>query len=343
MSVENESTPKEVYSGNGATTAFDVGFRVLDETHLRVETKIVATGVVSGKTITTDYSVVVDDEGDGATVTMVVAPPIGTDLYITSNAPQTQDVEIEYDGPLPPETLVGALDKLTLITKQMQEELDRCVKFSRTSDDIGASVVSPNEGKGLIWDEDGNLVNTEANVNDSLALALEAQEAAEDAQAAAETAQAAAEASETAADASESASAVSAAIALAAQLEAETAADIATAAAAAVVFAAQTSHALTAGAAAADIDGRTFDGAAMSSVMLDYEIVRGTTIHAQGTLTLFYKAATWVLVDTYTEPGGNEHGITWSINQTTSVAQLRAAANGGDNAAIKLVARRFTV
>lgn len=87
-------------------------------------------------------------------------------------------------------------------------------------------------------------------------------------------------------------------------------------------------HAVTDGQSATDLSGETVDGVSYSSATYDVEIIRGTTVFASGSFALQYLNGTWRLVlgPTLSE---EEHGVTFSFSQSTSVAQLRASLDSG--------------
>lgn len=62
-----------------------------------------------------------------------------TRVTLTRLVPPTQLVNYEPYDPFPAETHEGALDKLTMITQQLQEELDRAFKFLPGSPDSGVT------------------------------------------------------------------------------------------------------------------------------------------------------------------------------------------------------------
>jgi hypothetical protein len=99
-------------------------------------------------------------------------------------------------------------------------------------------------------------------------------------------------------------------------------------------FFARTSYPVTNGQGASNLSGQTFDGASITSVFYAYEITQGTTIMATGDFSCHYKNGTWVLLDGMSR--GDAHGVTFSLSQTTTVGQLKAAESGLGNGTIKL-------
>jgi len=95
-------------------------------------------------------------------------------------------------------------------------------------------------------------------------------------------------------------------------------------------------HAVTDAQSATDLTGETIDFASYSSVDYDFEILRGTTVIANGSLSIQDLNGTGRII-----VGGfradEVHGVTFTITQTTTVAQLRAALDtGAGNGTIKL-------
>ena len=131
MTVSTTSS-KVSYAGNGSTTAFAVSFYFLANADLKVTLRSAA-GVETVRTLGTDYSVTGAGVPSGGTVTMTVAPAAGTTLVVSRNAPLTQTVDYQPNDPFPANTHEQALDKLTMITQQIQEQVDRSAKLPITS------------------------------------------------------------------------------------------------------------------------------------------------------------------------------------------------------------------
>ena len=157
----SSTTTKAQYSGNGVTTVFAVPFYFLLNADLLVILRSAA-GVETTQLLGTNYTVTGAGSEAGGSVTMIVAPPSGTTLTILRNAPATQDTDLLPNDRLPAESLETALDKLTMLVQQLDEENDRSIKFARsdtsTSSTLGTS--SSRAGKILSFDANGNPVTT---------------------------------------------------------------------------------------------------------------------------------------------------------------------------------------
>lgn len=92
-------------------------------------------------------------------------------------------------------------------------------------------------------------------------------------------------------------------------------------------------HDFTGGQAETALVAEDYDGDEYSSVQFFFEIVRGTTIFASGTLYLQYLNSTWRVAEgAY---AGEEHGLTWDVDQVGTVGTLTVAASGGSDGTIK--------
>lgn len=100
-------------------------------------------------------------------------------------------------------------------------------------------------------------------------------------------------------------------------------------------------HAVTDGQSATNLVGETVDSVSYSSAVYDVEITRGTTVFSNipGGLVLQNLNSTWRLVVGMAlaqEP----HGVTFTVSQATTIAQLKAALDSGaGNGEIKLSRR----
>ncbi len=155
------TTIKNSYSGNGSTTAFAYTFPINSTDEITVIERS-ATGtetVKSEGTGSTNYGIS-DNGASGGTVTMVTAPASGTTLVIRRNTALTQETDYVANDPFPAETHEDALDKLNMQTQELQEELDRSFKVSRTNTITSAEFTTSatdRASKTLGFDSDGNL------------------------------------------------------------------------------------------------------------------------------------------------------------------------------------------
>lgn len=115
----------------------------------------------------------------GGDVVFAVAPASGVVVTLQRIVDETQLVDYQPYDPFPAETHEGALDKLTLITQQNSDAIDRAV-LAPVDDDGTTDYTLPvyEAGKGIVWDETlKKFVNSNDIVNN---ITTDAQQSADD-------------------------------------------------------------------------------------------------------------------------------------------------------------------
>jgi len=157
----SSTTLRNSYSGNGSTTAFAYTFPINSTSEISVIERS-ATGTETVKSEgsgSTNYSIV-DNGASGGTVTMVTAPASGTTLVLLRNTTLTQETDYVANDPFPAETHEDALDKALMQAQELQEELDRSFKVSKTNTISSAEFTesaTDRASKALGFDSSGNL------------------------------------------------------------------------------------------------------------------------------------------------------------------------------------------
>ena len=128
----SSTTTKNSYSGNGSTTTFAYGFKIFADADLTVILRS-STGVETVQSLTTHYTVTNAGNASGGNVVFGSAPASGVTVVIRRNMALTQSTDYVANDPFPAATHEDALDRLTFISQQMQEEVDRTIKLSRTN------------------------------------------------------------------------------------------------------------------------------------------------------------------------------------------------------------------
>ena len=108
------------HTGNGATTEFPFAFIVLDEAHLSIQRKIIATGVVDKIYLPGEYTVVGIGDAAGGTITILGAPLAATyQLIIQRIVPYTQPLDIVNQGGFFPGAIEEQLDNIVMQVQQL--------------------------------------------------------------------------------------------------------------------------------------------------------------------------------------------------------------------------------
>ena len=184
---------KNSYAGNSNTSVFQYTFKILANTELQVIIRA-SSGTETVKTLTTHYTVsgVGNASGGNVTFTSGNIPATGETVVIRRVTAQTQNLDLVENDPFSAETVESAFDKLTSINQELQEQLDRSIKVSRT-----ATITTPEitddatsrAGKLLGFDSTGNVLDATI---DGTGIAISATNAANSATASANSATAAA-------------------------------------------------------------------------------------------------------------------------------------------------------
>ena len=130
----SSTTVKNSYSGDGSTTQFNYTFKIFADSDLQVIIRSAA-GTETVKTITTHYTVAGAGNANGGSITFTSGNiPTSTETVLLRRAvPQTQAIDYIANDPFPAESHEEGLDRATMTTQQIQEELDRSIKLSRTN------------------------------------------------------------------------------------------------------------------------------------------------------------------------------------------------------------------
>lgn len=152
------------YAGSGTTGPFAIPFYFAQNSHI-LAVKTATDGTETTLVLTTDYSLTGAGDPPSGALTLVSALASGETLTIESNVPFTQEVDLTQNDALPAETLEDALDKATILLKQLSAQLSRAAKLSVGSSGISADLPAPEALALLGWNADGDGLANFANVD----------------------------------------------------------------------------------------------------------------------------------------------------------------------------------
>ena len=163
------TTNRASYSGNGSTAAFAYGFKIFADADLTVIIRSSA-GVETTKTLTTHYTVsgAGTDSGGNVTFTSGNIPASGETVVILRKLTLTQGTDYVANDPFPAESHEDALDRLTMITQQLDEAVGRSLKVSQTNviaTSEFTTSASDRANKLLSFDTSGDLTVTEGKID----------------------------------------------------------------------------------------------------------------------------------------------------------------------------------
>ncbi len=111
------TTIKDSYTGNGSTSAFTYNFKIADDDDIQVIIRA-ANGTETVKTKTTHYTVSGVGNNSGTVTFTAGNIPTGTQTVILRRStPQTQELDLIENDPLPANSIETAYDKLTQLLK----------------------------------------------------------------------------------------------------------------------------------------------------------------------------------------------------------------------------------
>lgn len=154
------ATPlKNTYSCNSSTTQWSYGFPISAPSDMTVyvtDSTGTTTQILTNFTVDTNNLWVVYPVTGSAC-------PTGSQVTLIPSTPQTQLLSLTSRSPFVATAIGGALDKLTLISQQLQGQLNRTILGPVNSSGT-TTLPSPSDGKVIGW-SGGSLVNFVPNTN----------------------------------------------------------------------------------------------------------------------------------------------------------------------------------
>lgn len=151
------------YDGNDSATSFPFAFKIFEAADLQV-VLLDSLDTESSLTLDSDYTVTMNADQDanpGGTVTYPVSgSPLATGerLTIRGLLEIEQQTDITNLGGFYPQIYEDALDRLTMLVAQVNEDLDRTVRVPVSLADVDTNLPIPVAGSALIWNEDGTAI-----------------------------------------------------------------------------------------------------------------------------------------------------------------------------------------
>jgi hypothetical protein len=139
----SSSTNKFRYEGNGVTSSFAFTGRIFTTSDVVVEIITRATDALVETLSTSDYTVTIIGP-ESATVTITNGSKIPStlqDVQVRRSLAQTQTVDLPTGTRFPAVSVENALDKITALVQDLQEEVDRSVKVPVTDSGDAPDVI----------------------------------------------------------------------------------------------------------------------------------------------------------------------------------------------------------
>jgi hypothetical protein len=150
------------YDGNGSTVTFTVPFRFLQNSDLKVLRTVKSTGVETELTLDSigydGFSVSGAGQPNGGSVTVVTAPagaPAQEKISILLNPSFDQLIDYIANDPFPAETHERGLDKVTMLSRALKEQMARALTFPESQSGASTTLPAPSALAPLVWSSDG--------------------------------------------------------------------------------------------------------------------------------------------------------------------------------------------
>ncbi len=161
----SSTTVRNSYSGDNSTTTFSYTFKIFQDSDIQVIIRS-TDGTETIKTITTHYTVTGAGASGGGSVIFTSGniPTSTQTVVLRRNIPQTQAIDYIANDPFPAESHEEGLDRATMAIQQLQEEVTRSLKLSKTNTmtstefTVGASARA---NKILAFDTNGEISVTQ--------------------------------------------------------------------------------------------------------------------------------------------------------------------------------------
>ncbi len=132
------TTQKNIFSGDDSTDSFSYTFPIVDAAEVRLYKKATAANGGGISLIASNYTVTPNAAAAGQVLKVggsITYPNSGTKLATGEKlialraTDQDQEISLVTNGIYDALTLMGALDKLTMQIQDLQEQINRCVKY----------------------------------------------------------------------------------------------------------------------------------------------------------------------------------------------------------------------
>lgn len=146
------------FVGNGSASIFPFTFKVFTNADLVVVSSLA--GAETTLVLDSDYIVSLNADQDGnpgGSITLTAgALATGYTLIISSDIDQTQQTQLTNLGGFYPEVITAALDKLTILVQQLQEQVNRAVMFPITDPATNTEMPTVDQRRGHLLGFDAN-------------------------------------------------------------------------------------------------------------------------------------------------------------------------------------------
>lgn len=173
MTISSTTRKAGPFDGNGVTTSFPFTFKVFNTGDIAV-VRTMPSGLEETLVLDSDYSVTLNGDQDanpGGTITYPISgDPLPADWRLTAvgDLDNLQPTDITNGGGFYPQVIENALDRVTMLLQQLDEEIDRTIRIA-VSDDTTTGLELPaaaaRADRVLGFDANGNFRVYDTNIS----------------------------------------------------------------------------------------------------------------------------------------------------------------------------------
>lgn len=169
MTISSTTRKAGPFDGNGVTTSFPFTFKVFSTGDITV-VRTMPSGIEETLVLDSDYSVTLNGDQDanpGGTITYPISGdplPDGWRLTAVGDLDNLQPTDITNGGGFYPQVIENALDRVTMLIQQLEEELGRTIRIAVSDDTTEGLELPAQDGRAariLGFDADGNFTTYE--------------------------------------------------------------------------------------------------------------------------------------------------------------------------------------
>lgn len=163
MTISNTNNRIQ-YIGNGVSTSFDFPYVFYNKNELSVISTDTTTSLDTTLIADTDYTITAtfDNETssykDGGSIIISPAPTSTRRITIFRTLPIVQETDYTPNDSFPEESHETALDKQILISQQLQDGFNRCLKVAESSTITDITLPPPEASKLLGWNDNADAI-----------------------------------------------------------------------------------------------------------------------------------------------------------------------------------------
>lgn len=144
MTISSSTRKAGPFTGNAVSVTFPFAYKVFSAADVLVVQAVTATNAETVKVLYTDYTVTLNTDQEnypGGTVNMLVSPPVGTTLTLSSQVSNLQPVLLTNSGGFYPKVINDAFDRITIQIQQLAEQVGRSFKVSISSNSSAGNTI----------------------------------------------------------------------------------------------------------------------------------------------------------------------------------------------------------